>query len=261
MANINNAVVSERSKNVLSEKIPKRGTPIYVELYRKMLQLIKEGEFAYGDMLPGEEYLAELTGTGRSSVRSALMLLCEDGYTETRRGRGTFVTYKGDTGGRDAEIPDRYILPKERVRAQFGDVKVFYSSSRRNTYDEFLDGELRARGQGINIFIRAYGSEEPAVVSFVYFREELFTIDGLTDDEIDDKLDEVFRDRVATVDTVISPAYSTEMHVAGFGRDMPSKRYLLTAAVWYDREETPLAYCKDYYNSDVLRFRQRFRKE
>ncbi|MBR2592786.1 MAG: GntR family transcriptional regulator, partial [Oscillospiraceae bacterium] len=60
MANINSAVLSERSRSILSEGIPKRGAPVYVELYRKILQLIREGEFAPGDMLPGEECLAEL---------------------------------------------------------------------------------------------------------------------------------------------------------------------------------------------------------
>ena len=118
MANINSAVVSERSRSVLASVTRGSGTPIYVEIYRKMLQLIKEGEFSCGDMLPGEEDLAVLTGTGRSSVRSALMLLCEDGYTETRKGRGTFVVYRGEAYERRAQYPEEYMLPHTKPSAK-----------------------------------------------------------------------------------------------------------------------------------------------
>ena len=161
MANINNAVVSERSRSVLASVARGSGTPIYVEIYRKMLQLIKEGEFGYGDMLPGEEELTSLTGTGRSSVRSALMLLCEDGYTETRRGRGTFVIYRGDPKEKSAAFPTEYILPRRRLEAEQDDVKVWYSLFKKNTYDQFLDEELSADGKEVNIFIRAYGGGGP----------------------------------------------------------------------------------------------------
>ena len=44
MANINNAVVSEKSRSVLASVARGSGTPVYVEIYRKMLQLIKEGD-------------------------------------------------------------------------------------------------------------------------------------------------------------------------------------------------------------------------
>lgn len=257
MANINSAVLSERSRSILSEGIPKRGAPVYVELYRKILQLIREGEFAPGDMLPGEECLAELTGTGRSSVRSALMLLCEDGYTQTRRGRGTFVIQK-ENGNGHIPVPERYLLPRERVNLQLGGAKVLYSSSRKNSFDEFLDAVLQAHGQSVNILIRAYGTEEPAVISYVYFREDLLSLDGLTDDEAEFLLTEVFRKRVTSVDATLSPAYSAEMYHLRLGKDVPNRRFLLSAAVWLDAGGAPLAYCKDYYNCDIMRFRQRF---
>ncbi|MBR2806923.1 MAG: GntR family transcriptional regulator [Oscillospiraceae bacterium] len=261
MANINNAVVSERSRSVLASVARESGTPIYVEIYRKMLQLIKEGEFGYGDMLPGEEELTSLTGTGRSSVRSALMLLCEDGYTETRRGRGTFVIYRGDSKEKSAAFPTEYILPRRRLEAEQDDVKVWYSLFKKNTYDQFLDEELSADGKEVNIFIRAYGGESgPAVVSSVYFTDDLIDTEGMTEDRIEEKLEKVFRKKVKTVDTALSISYSTEMQMAGFGKDLPNKKYLLCVTTWKDKKDRPLAYCKDYYNSDILRFRQTFSK-
>ena len=261
MANINNAVVSEKSRSVLASVARGSGTPVYVEIYRKMLQLIKEGEFGYGDMLPGEEELTSLTGTGRSSVRSALMLLCEDGYTETRRGRGTFVIYRGDSGEKPAAFPTEYILPRRRLEAEQGDVKVWYSLFKKNTYDQFLDEELNADGKEVYIFIRAYGGESgPAVVSSVYFTVDLIDTEGMTEDRIEEKLEKVFRKKVKTVDTALSISYSTEMQMAGFGKDLPNKKYLLCVTTWKDKKGRPLAYCKDYYNTDILRFRQTFSK-
>ena len=261
MANINSAVVSETSRPVLASVPRGSGTPIYVEIYRRMLQLIKEGEFSCGDMLPGEEDLAALTGTGRSSVRSALMLLCEDGYTETRKGRGTFVVYRGESDERRAQYPEEYMLPKKRTELEFGEVRVHYSLFKRNTFDEFLDGELEAKGKDIEIFIRVYGPDhEPAVVSFAYFRSDIFDTEGLTDDGIEETLEKLFEDKVKTVDAALSISYSTEMHIAGFGKDLPNKKYLLCVTTWRDCDGKPLVYCKDYYNSDILRFRKRFVK-
>jgi len=64
----------------LSEKI----------LYR-LKELIKSGEFGYGDKLPVEKRLAEIFGVSRTTVREALAVLGAEGWVTTRRGGGSYV--------------------------------------------------------------------------------------------------------------------------------------------------------------------------
>ena len=69
-------------------------TPLYLLAYRRLRELIASGAFAPGEKLMSEAKLAEAMGVGRTSLRTALVLLQEDGYVSTRHGSGTFVTQR-----------------------------------------------------------------------------------------------------------------------------------------------------------------------
>ncbi|WP_409187074.1 FadR/GntR family transcriptional regulator [Amycolatopsis sp. VS8301801F10] len=58
-------------------------------------QAIERGEYAVGDQLPSEAALSREFGFSRSVVREALRGLQALGLTESRTGRGTFVTASG----------------------------------------------------------------------------------------------------------------------------------------------------------------------
>ena len=70
-----------------------RDTPVYIEVYRRIQRLIREGRLSFGDQLPGEHELAALLGVGRTSLRTALSLLYEDGYIRTQKGKGSYVCF------------------------------------------------------------------------------------------------------------------------------------------------------------------------
>ncbi len=60
-------------------------------MQKEIVKWIDDGKYAVGDRLPSENTIAELTSTGRSSVREAIRLLSSVGILTVRRGSGTYV--------------------------------------------------------------------------------------------------------------------------------------------------------------------------
>ncbi len=68
----------------------------YEVVARRLERRIRGGEFAWHAPLPSEPALAEWYGVSRTTVRSAIRLLTERGMVEVRKGKGTYVTWRGD---------------------------------------------------------------------------------------------------------------------------------------------------------------------
>ena len=61
------------------------------EILFRLKEMIKTGQFGYGDKLPVEKRMAEIFGVSRTTVREALAVLEAEGWVSTKRGGGTFV--------------------------------------------------------------------------------------------------------------------------------------------------------------------------
>lgn len=73
--------------------IPKtNSSKMFLEIVKKLRDLIKEEKVVVGGKLPSERELAERLQVGRSTVREALRSLELLGLIETRRGEGTFLS-------------------------------------------------------------------------------------------------------------------------------------------------------------------------
>lgn len=59
--------------------------------YAGIVELINSQSLQVGDRLPSESGLAEMLDVSRTVVREALARLTSDGFTETRRGAGSYV--------------------------------------------------------------------------------------------------------------------------------------------------------------------------
>lgn len=70
---------------------PRDPLPLYYQLYTSLLERIRSGEFAVGDMLPSERQLSRDYGVSRITAIKALDLLEREGYIERLQGRGSFV--------------------------------------------------------------------------------------------------------------------------------------------------------------------------
>lgn len=64
---------------------------LYEQVVERIKDMIVQGIYKKGDLLPSEKELIEMTGVSRITVREALRLLNEAGVIETRRGKGSFV--------------------------------------------------------------------------------------------------------------------------------------------------------------------------
>ncbi|MCM3715040.1 FadR/GntR family transcriptional regulator [Halalkalibacter oceani] len=68
---------------------------VYVEIIKKINQIIQHDQLTSGDKLPSERELSDRLDVGRSSVREALRALELLDLIETRRGEGTFIKPAG----------------------------------------------------------------------------------------------------------------------------------------------------------------------
>ena len=66
-------------------------TPIYEQLYKKVVELILKDELKSGDKLPSVRELAKSLGVNPNTVSKAFQLLERDNVIDTLSGRGSFV--------------------------------------------------------------------------------------------------------------------------------------------------------------------------
>lgn len=74
--------------------------PLWVQLRNRIAYLIYDGYFKPGDKLPTVRGLASDISINYNTVNKAYLSLVSDGYLESTRGRGVFVT---DLGFQDAD--------------------------------------------------------------------------------------------------------------------------------------------------------------
>lgn len=79
------------------------GEPLYLQVERRMEDLLLRGRYKAGDRVPPEAELVDSLGVSRVTVRSGLARLVERGVLERRQGSGTFL-----------------VRPPERSRLQSG---------------------------------------------------------------------------------------------------------------------------------------------
>src|ERR1700748_716086 len=65
--------------------------PKYAQVVAEIQRRISEGEYAPGTLLPSEHQLVEAFGVSRPTIVRALSSLRQDGWIETRRGRGSWL--------------------------------------------------------------------------------------------------------------------------------------------------------------------------
>ena len=62
---------------------------LYEQVVEQIKNMIVQGIYKKGDLLPSEKELIEMTGVSRITVREALRLLNEAGVIETHKGKGS----------------------------------------------------------------------------------------------------------------------------------------------------------------------------
>ena len=70
--------------------------PVYYQIKQTIRSWIVNKEFNPGDRIPSESELADKFGVSRLTVRQALSQLIQEGFLNSRKGEGTFVTHNED---------------------------------------------------------------------------------------------------------------------------------------------------------------------
>ena len=81
----------QRRTLVLVLSIAKGSVPLYVQIKDLLIARITKGEWAPGDIIPGEIQLARELDVSHGTVRKAITELVENNVLLRRQGRGTFV--------------------------------------------------------------------------------------------------------------------------------------------------------------------------
>ena len=82
---------------------PTSDLPLWVQLRNRIAYLINDGTLAPGDKLPTVRGLASEISINYNTVNKAYLSLVSDGYLESTRGRGVFVTDLGAKMGAEGE--------------------------------------------------------------------------------------------------------------------------------------------------------------
>ena len=236
-----------------------KGTNVYIEIYRRLRRLIESGVLKSGDPLPSESALSSIMCVGRTSLRTALSILYEDGYIETVRGKGSCVTGASRKEKYRRTFPAEILLPPERI-ALVGELGVKQGAVDIVRGDGFLIDKLSpAPGHEIVQLQQIYTlNDKPAVLCFYYFVANLFPMDPSDGpEELYHALAAELQAKTMTAEYECLPIRTT--NPSGLHLMLPrgiqtlvTTRYIGTGGV--------IAFCKDYYNNEVLRFRFAMRK-
>lgn len=236
-----------------------KDTNVYIEIYRRLRSLIERGILKPGDPLPGEAALSAMMCVGRTSLRTALSILYEDGYIETVRGKGSCVSGDSRNEQYRRRFPTDILLAPERI-ALLGELSVLDTQCDLVRGDEFLIGKVAAAPGGAVVqFQQVYClNEKPAVLSFFYVAVDRFPA-AVTDDpaQIYAALHELLHMRTLTAEYECVPIRST--NPSGLHQLLPRGVQTLVTTQ-YIGADGPFAFGKDYYNCDVMRFRFAMRK-
>jgi DNA-binding transcriptional regulator YhcF (GntR family) len=67
------------------------GVPLYVQVKKQIMDLIKDGTLKVGNKMPTERELSESLKVSRNTISTAYNELEQDGVLKSYQGRGTFV--------------------------------------------------------------------------------------------------------------------------------------------------------------------------
>lgn len=236
-----------------------KGCPIYFPVYRKIRDLIVCGYYKKGDKMPAEAELASMFGVGRTTLRTALAILHEDGYLHTSHGKGTFIVYEPES--EVARYPDRALTPRKRLEMRSKEIFLSNAKVSSSDFDEFLNEKLGAEGKPIDVFSRVLSTGKTGcavICTTFYIKGELGELEERAPERMELQLEQIFDSRVSYVNCTFSPLSdiaSTDLPISATGNS-----FVLVSSTWIGYDNRPVAYCKDYYNAEVFRFRAKFTK-
>lgn len=76
---------------------PNSGVPLYVQLQQQIQQRILSGQLLHGSQLPSVRELSAELHINPLTIAKVYQILEREGFVETRRGQGTYVSHQSPT--------------------------------------------------------------------------------------------------------------------------------------------------------------------
>lgn len=131
---LNSTLRTERVNFMFSIDLQSR-TPIYEQLYKKIIELILKRELMPNDKLPSVRELAKELGVNPNTVSKAFQLLERDSVIYSLTGRGSFVANINAEAVKDAALADFDKAVAEAVNAGISKNELTERISGFNTSD------------------------------------------------------------------------------------------------------------------------------
>lgn len=94
-------------------------TPIYEQLYKKIVELIINKTLKAHDQLPSVRVLAKDLGVNPNTVSKAYQQLEHDGFIYSLAGRGSFISNINSNAAREKALSDFDRCAREAINAGF----------------------------------------------------------------------------------------------------------------------------------------------
>lgn len=233
--------------------------PLSMKAKRAILQGIVSGEITNEGKLPSEGELCNLLSVSRSTVRSALRSLEDDGLITVRHGRGSFVNYAATAGLRmRIDIAKGYY---ELIMDSGHTPSIGFSSVTEEPFpDEMRQNLLLPEGADAVVMRRQFLADgKPAIFIFEYIPTKIIK-EGLASSfsqfESIESIYEISKPLFIDEIEYTNAEISTE-EVNDFLEDMlgSKKRTLLKLReIHYSKDNEPLMCSIVYVNDDIIRF-------
>ena len=235
--------------------------PLYLKAKRVILQGIVSGELAKEGKLPCESDLCDMLSVSRSTVRSALRSLEDDGLITIRHGLGSYVNYAATAGlrmridlakGYYELIMDSGHTPSMRN----------ISADHEPVPEEMRRNLLLPENSDALVLKRLFLADgKPAIFVFEYIPESVLTQPYSSFEEME-SIYEISRDCLTDEISYSNAEISTE-RINDFLESMlgSSKQTLLKLReIHYSADNKPLMFSIAYVNDDIIRFQVRKKK-
>lgn len=232
----------------IAEPIPK-----YYQIYEKLLEQIRSGEFEEFDRFYSDTKLVEKFNVSRGTIRESVKLLIQQGYLVREQGKGTFVTkpkieqesdkLMGFTElmKKNDMVPAAKIVKKEIVSPPYKLIQLI---------------DIDEEDKLVNIVRVRYGDDQPLIIERSYFDydlfEPIFDMD-LEANSIYELLYSYTGTRLGEAKQQISAIRAGREEVELLGVDLHAPLLLMKRMI-KTKDDQFFQYSEDMYRSDRINF-------
>ncbi|ASN06355.1 GntR family transcriptional regulator [Virgibacillus necropolis] len=224
-------------------------------IYKKLLELIKNGKFEVGVKLPGEKELAKFLNVSRTALREALQRLEMDGYVNRRHGVGTFVISnvpKLTAGLEKLESITEFVKTKE---LQPGTVKITVKEEKANS--AIADHLQLKEGESVIHLERVRTADDkPFAFDIAISSPKMIDNDFVLNDPEESLFAHLENDK----NTFLTHSHCN-IYAENATAELADKLHVpvgeavqVLEQVYYTKGNTPVYYGKSYIRNDVLNF-------